>query len=80
MYSVSKMLVNFFFICQDLAKNPSVEELQPLLKDLLTNLLNNQNAGMFTDSPQELWYAKTGERKTLVLRNLRWEKERGGLC
>ena len=44
--------------------------LRPLLHDFLSNLLNNQTAGFFTDNPQELWFAKSQERKCLVLRNL----------
>jgi len=44
--------------------------LRPLLHDFLSNLLNNQTAGFFTDNPQELWFAKSEERKCLVLRNL----------
>ena len=63
-------LLNPARLMTDLSAGPSVAELQPLLKDLLTNLLNNQHAGFFTDNPQELWYAKTRERKCLVLRNL----------
>ena len=40
------------YIATDLSAGPTVAELQPLLKDLLTNLLNNQHAGFFTDNPQ----------------------------
>jgi hypothetical protein len=36
----------------------------PLLNSLLTNLLNSQNNGFFTDSPFELWFAEsTGKNK-----------------
>jgi hypothetical protein len=36
----------------------------PLLNSLLTNLLNSQNNGFFTDSPFELWFAEsTGKDK-----------------
>jgi hypothetical protein len=36
----------------------------PLLNSLLTNLLNSQNNGFFTDSPFQLWFAEsTGKRK-----------------
>ena len=31
----------------------------PLLNSLLTNLLNSQNNGFFTDSPYELWFAES---------------------
>ena len=63
-------LLNPSKLATDLEAGPSTQELQPLLKDLLTNLLNNQQAGFFTDNPQELWFAKSRERKSLVLRNL----------
>ena len=63
-------LLNPSKLATDLAAGPSTQKLQLLLKDLLTNLLNNQQAGFFTDNPQELWFAKTRERKSLVLRNL----------
>jgi len=54
----------------DIEAGATVTSLQPLLLDLLSNLLNNQTAGFFTDNPQELWYAKNEERKCSVLRNL----------
>jgi len=54
----------------DIESGATVASLQPLLLDLLSNLLNNQTAGFFTDNPQELWYAKNEERKCSVLRNL----------
>ena len=54
----------------DIESGATPETLQPLLLDLLSNLLNNQTAGFFTDNPQELWYAKNEERKCAVLRNL----------
>jgi len=54
----------------DIESGATVSSLQPLLLDLLSNLLNNQTAGFFTDNPQELWYAKNEERKCSVLRNL----------
>ena len=63
-------LLNPSKLATDLAAGLSTEKLQLLLKDLLTNLLNNQQAGFFTDNPQELWFAKSRERKSLVLRNL----------
>jgi len=63
-------LLNPSKLATDLAAGPSTQKLQLLLKDLLTNLLNNQQAGFFTDNPQELWFAKSRERKSLVLRNL----------
>ena len=63
-------LLNPSKLATDLAEGPSTQKLQLLLKDLLTNLLNNQQAGFFTDNPQELWFAKSRERKSLVLRNL----------
>jgi len=63
-------LLNPSRLATDLAAQPRVEELQPLLRDLITNLLNTQQAGLFTDNCQELWFAKTRERKCLVLRNL----------
>eukprot|EP00092_Neocalanus_flemingeri_P017763 GFUD01019220.1.p1 GENE.GFUD01019220.1~~GFUD01019220.1.p1 ORF type:complete len:1019 (+),score=355.36 GFUD01019220.1:70-3057(+) len=54
----------------DIESGATVTSLQPLLLDLLSNLLNNQTAGFFADNPQELWYAKNEERKCSVLRNL----------
>jgi len=54
----------------DIESGATFPSLQPLLLDLLSNLLNNQTAGFFTDNPQELWYAKNEERKCSVLRNL----------
>ena len=68
-------LLNPSKLATDLAAGPSTQELQLLLKDLLTNLLNNQQAGFFTDNPQELWFAKSRERKSLVLRNLSLQVE-----
>ena len=72
-------LLNPTKLATDLAAGPSTQKLQLLLKDLLTNLLNNQQAGFFTDNPQELVFAKSRERKSLVLRNLSLQVKNAGL-
>ena len=55
---------------QDIEDKKPFSELKPLLHDFLSNLLNNQTAGFFADNPQELWFAKSEERKCTVLRTL----------
>ena len=72
-------LLNPSKLATDLAAGPSTQKLQLLLKDLLTNLLNNQQAGFFTDNPRELWFAESRERKSLVLRNLSLHVKNAGL-
>ena len=46
------------------------KSLEPLLYDFLSNLLNCQNIGLFTDNPQELCFGRSEERKCVVLRSL----------
>ena len=57
-------------LTNDIVNGVPFSSLKPLLYDFLSNLLNNQTAGFFTDNPQELWFAKSEERKCTVLRNL----------
>ena len=54
----------------DISSGTPFSSLKPLLHDFLTNLLNNQTAGFFNENPQELWFAKSEERKCSVLRSL----------
>ena len=46
------------------------KSLEPLLYDFLSNLLNCQNIGLFTENPQELCFGRSEERKCVVLRSL----------
>ena len=54
----------------DIEAGVAFASLQPLLHDFLSNLLNNQTAGFFNENPQELWFARSEERKCSVLRSL----------
>ena len=54
----------------DIEAGVPFSDLESLLFDLLSNLLNNQTNGFFTDNPQELWFSRQEERKCAVLRHL----------
>jgi len=41
-----------------------------LIKELLVNLLNSQNQAFFSDTPFELWFCESQERKVPVIRSL----------
>ena len=59
-------LLNPSKLATDLTEGSSAQKLQLLVK----NLLNNQQAGVITDNLQELWFAKSRDIKSLVLKNL----------
>jgi len=48
----------------------SNEDQHFLMKELLINLLNSQNQGFFSDTPYELWFCETKEKKVPVMRGL----------
>ena len=57
-------------LTKDIDSGVSFKSLEPLLYDFLSNLLNCQNIGLFTDNPQELCFGQSEERKCVVLRSL----------
>ena len=57
-------------LTKEIDSGVSFKSLEPLLYDFLSNLLNCQNIGLFTDNPQELCFGKSEERKCVVLRSL----------